>query len=1837
MASIWIDGRGTAWRRPSGGGWWQTWDPDTGKWVPSTGNPPRKMRKAEPGEDYWTPGGGSQVISVAVVGGEPDVVPVGPPGPRGPEGPAGQQGPSGPKGDPGPSGDPGPKGDPGDQGIAGPKGEPGAAGPKGDTGDTGQQGLTGPKGDRGDPGPQGNQGLQGIQGIQGAKGDRGETGLQGLQGLQGPKGDKGDRGDKGDTGDTGLPGPEGQRGPAGTSVTIVDDVPTPAELPTDLTADDAGIGYVTQNDGHLWVWGGSSWTDVGPIRGPEGPQGPKGDPGSQGPKGDTGATGLKGDPGDPGPKGDVGDPGIQGPKGDTGDQGVQGQPGIQGTQGPKGDKGDQGNPGPKGDTGDTGATGEVGPRGFQGDPGLKGDKGDKGDPGDPGPEGPAGSTTIAGISGLQAALDARQLTSQKGMANGYAGLGADGKVPSGQLPAAPVTSVAGRTGVVSLTKSDVGLSAADNTADVDKPLSTAQKAYVDTTTPKIADGAVISGPSNISGALGTWAPEAAGFVHLPHLFNDLAFNTLRGGAITITQNGNVLSAPSAPRVFEPNTNALSIALVDKATDVFVIEVDLWTTFRYGTVAGIAMPAGFRGKHVVAEGFWNDAWNPITTRTAVETGVVVQQISIPSGGTPMTKLRFTVSDFHSSASFRISSIFVMAYNSGLLEVPFVSRSGGALYGPLTYGADPATADELTRRSYVDGKVTKLAAGQTTQVYARNGAGVDTGVPYSGSALADTFPIRDANGRLTAADPSAAGHVATKGWADTALAGKVDTSDARLTNARNLRTTDLTTATAAATAAKTATGTAPVAGDIVKLTFTLGNSAGTITLAVNGGTAYPLRSGNTGIASAAAQVAANGLLMLYFDGAAYHVMSEPQAYAEISTADIDAGTATTQRAITGRRAQYIVDKARTGVELVANKGQANGYASLDGGGKVPLSQLPSALMTYNGMWNAATNTPVLADGTGDQGDVWKVSAAATRDLGSGPISFAQNDYAIYNGATWEKSDSTDDVVSVAGKTGAVELTKADVGLANVNNTSDAAKPISTATQTALDAKASATDPRLSDARPPTAHTHAAADISNSTAIGRSLVTAASQQAARSAIGASDLVLGTTSTTAKAGNYVPAWGEIADKPATFPPVIGSSASTAVAGNDPRLVDSRPPLAHTHAARDITSGAVLSYGNATAVTSIEDGVTAFALPDIESRAALVGAEISDLVNAQASGSWAPNWKSANDGTTRTVADATSSFGLDMWVGGTRYIEFQLATLPGYGIKVWVDGLPYSDLPTSPPWTAGQVNTLKVDFGFVNGPRRVRLMVDRCAIGEVWTEPDGIVWSPALDGQRLLVLGDSLAQGTPYNAGGELGTWVPRLAEYLGCEDYWNAAIAGTGPTVGYSGYPNFQVRATQDVVPTDAELVFVGSWFNGRENGGSANAAAITAIINTLQGMASDPTVVVFGPPDPAGVNTDAAMLAVDTAVREACATAGVAYVSPLTGDVYAETGTRVLNGDPWVTLENRSTLIAADEIHFTDQGHKVFASRLAESYTLVKPGPASSNHTHPISEVTGLQAALDGKVVKSDLTFRVYGTDGAAAQQAFQWSLDPIGYTMPARRDNGQVGTGPASNSDDAVPLSQLQSALDAKSDVGHTHAWSTISEKPSTFAPIIGSTATTAVAGNDARLTDARTPVAHTHLVTDLSNSTATGRSLLTAADAAAARSTLSAEPALAAGTTSQYLRGDKSWQTLNKAAVGLSNVDNTSDANKPVSTAQGTAIGAKLDRSSTVSSMYGTDASGNQIMGAYSTGAVANTVAIRDEAGRVATTTPTGNDHAANKSYVDAKIQFGPRPATGVAGVLYVEG
>ena len=113
--------------------------------------------------------------------------------------------------------------------------------------------------------------------------------------------------------------------------------------------------------------------------------------------------------------------------------------------------------------------------------------------------------------------------------------------------------------------------------------------------------------------------------------------------------------------------------------------------------------------------------------------------------------------------------------------------------------------------------------------------------------------------------------------------------------------------------------------------------------------------------------------------------------------------------------------------ATKGVANGVASLDGSGTVPVSQLPAAVLgalSYQGTWNASTNTPTLTSSVGTKGYYYVVNVAGSTNL-NGITDWQVGDWAVYNGTAWQKIDNTDAVTSVNGYTGTVVLTYTDVG--------------------------------------------------------------------------------------------------------------------------------------------------------------------------------------------------------------------------------------------------------------------------------------------------------------------------------------------------------------------------------------------------------------------------------------------------------------------------------------------------------------------------------------------------------------------------------------------------------------------------------------------------------------------------------------------------------------------------------------------------------------------------------------------------------------------------------------------
>jgi len=172
--------------------------------------------------------------------------------------------------------------------------------------------------------------------------------------------------------------------------------------------------------------------------------------------------------------------------------------------------------------------------------------------------------------------------------------------------------------------------------------------------------------------------------------------------------------------------------------------------------------------------------------------------------------------------------------------------------------------------------------------------------------------------------------------------------------------------------------------------------------------PVANGGTGAATLTGYVKGNGTAAM-------------TAASTIPSTDVTGlGTMSTQNSnnisVTGGSMSGV-----TISDYVANatKGVANGVASLDGSGTVPVSQLPAAVLgalSYQGTWNASTNTPTLTSSVGTKGYYYVVNVAGSTNL-NGITDWVVGDWAVYNGSVWQKVDNTDAVTSVNGYTGTV----------------------------------------------------------------------------------------------------------------------------------------------------------------------------------------------------------------------------------------------------------------------------------------------------------------------------------------------------------------------------------------------------------------------------------------------------------------------------------------------------------------------------------------------------------------------------------------------------------------------------------------------------------------------------------------------------------------------------------------------------------------------------------------------------------------------------------------------------
>lgn len=137
----------------------------------------------------------------------------------------------------------------------------------------------------------------------------------------------------------------------------------------------------------------------------------------------------------------------------------------------------------------------------------------------------------------------------------------------------------------------------------------------------------------------------------------------------------------------------------------------------------------------------------------------------------------------------------------------------------------------------------------------------------------------------------------------------------------------------------------------------------------------------------------------------------------------------------------------LKLDANqKGVANGVASLNAQGIIPSSQLPPVTLSSTNV--VASDAAMMALSNAIVGSI-----AIRTDVNKNYVLSALPASTIGN---WiELLTPAAPVQVVNGYTGSVNLTKLDLGLGDVNNTSDYNKPVSNATQSALDLKANITD--------------------------------------------------------------------------------------------------------------------------------------------------------------------------------------------------------------------------------------------------------------------------------------------------------------------------------------------------------------------------------------------------------------------------------------------------------------------------------------------------------------------------------------------------------------------------------------------------------------------------------------------------------------------------------------------------------------------------------------------------------------------------------------------------------------
>jgi hypothetical protein len=824
-----------------------------------------------------------------------------------------------------------------------------------------------------------------------------------------------------------------------------------------------------------------------------------------------------------------------------------------------------------------------------------------------------------------------------------------------------------------------------------------------------------------------------------------------------------------------------------------------------------------------------------------------------------------------------------------------------------------------------------------------------------------------------------------------------------------------------------------------------------------------------------------------------------------------------------------------------GAINGVASLDGTGKVPSTQLPSYVDDVLEFANLAA-FPV----TGATGIIY--------------VALDTNKCYRWSGSAYVEI-SPSEVNSVAGKTGIVTLVKADVGLSNVDNTSDANKPISTATQTALNAKIESS----------------LIGVANGIA---SLDATARIPLSQTPSGTTGRILIGNTSGSPSFSATPVLGE-----------VGTAGTIGLSGSTSGVITIRTQAVAGTANFNlpITSGtagqALISGGTTNAQTwqTVSASSTASSIVSRDSNGVAYSKSLVPdnalVISSTSLSSFSAEIQIVYSATTMTLPNVGT-----FWQG-RKFVFFNKQASTSLTIAAFGG----TTLLTMAPLTYAEVTCTDVSAGTqVDGWDYQYFAIDNSLpvsslTGDV-TATGGTGSSTATI-SNLAVTNAKIANSTidlttkvtgvlPIANGGTNSSTAlnnNRIMLSSAGSIIESAAITASRALVSdASGIPIASATTSTELGYVSGVTSAIQTQFSGKQDTITGAATTITsANLTVSRAVVSDATGKI---------------------VVSTVTSTEVGYLSGVTSAIQTQINSKqnslgftpedVANKSTTTTLGTSNTLYPTQNAVKTYVDNAVTSGATPDATTLVKGKILLAGDLSGTADLP----TVPGLATKEPTITATTAADYYRGDKTFQ----PL--------NKSAVGLSNVDNTSDAnKPISSAtQTALNAKYDASN----------PSNYVNAAGAAAAApvqSVAGKTGIVTLDKTDVG----LSNVDNTSDLNKPISTATQTALNGK----ENTITAGTASQYYRGDKTFQTLDKTAVGLANVDNTSDANKPISTATQTALNAKVD---------------NTLVGAI------NGVASLDGTGKVPSTQLP--------SYVDDVLEFANLaafPVTGETGKIYV--